>query len=177
MNEAQIVQRCREGDRQAQHALYMLTSDRVYGLLLKMTHNADDAFDLAQETYLRVFRNIHQFDGRCGIMTWVHRIALNEGLQFLRRKKLHPRAVPEVDEEASSDSGITATDARLDIEQALAQLSESDRSLIVLRHMQGLTYAQMEEVLEKPPGTIASGLNRARQALRELLEPPEVRKT
>ena len=141
-----------------------------------MTHNPDDAFDLAQETFLRVFRNIHQFDGRCNITTWVYRIAMNEGLQCLRRKKLHPRAMPEVDREGSSEPGIAAADARLDIGQALTRLSDSDQALIVLRYMQGLTYAQMEEVLEKPPGTIASGLNRARHALRELLEETAAKK-
>ena len=122
-----------------------------------------------------LFRNIDRFDGRCGIMTWVHRIALNEALQFLRRKKRLPRAMPEIAREIAGEPGTTAVDARMDIEQALDRLSEHDRSLIVLRHMHGLTYAEIEEVLEKPPGTIASGLNRARQALRELLDEPGVK--
>ena len=170
MNEDRIVQRCRDGDREAQRELYALTADRAYRVLLRLTCNPEDTFDLVQETYLRVFAKIHQFDGRCGIMTWVYRIAVNEGLQFLRQRKRHDQAVREGTSVGASDSGAATVDTRLDIEEALTQLSASDRALIVLRHFEELTYAEMEEILDRPPGTIASGLNRARHGLRELLE-------
>ncbi len=69
MTEQELVERCREGDREAQRELYDRTSGPVYRLLLKMTASPDDAFDLAQETYLKAFTRINQFDGRSSVAT------------------------------------------------------------------------------------------------------------
>jgi RNA polymerase sigma-70 factor (ECF subfamily) len=169
VNEHELVERCRQGDREAQRELYARTSDRVYGLLLRMTGNADDAADLAQDTYLRAFRGIGQFRETASVATWVYQIALNEARQFLRRRKRREEAPGEMDEVAEA-SGRTGHDPiRLDIEEALARLPEGERTLIVLRHLEGLSYQEMARVLAKPAGTIASGLNRARQMLREQL--------
>lgn len=173
MTESQLVEGCRRGDHAAQQELYALTSDRVYRLLVRMTGNPDDAFDLAQETYLRVFERIAQFDGHSSLATWVYRVAVNEALQFLRRRHRAQPARPW-DSEPPSVGRLTpdlATDLRLDIEQAVSSLPELERTLVILRHFEGLDYAEMARVLEKPEGTIASGLNRARKMLREILGP------
>jgi len=169
VNEHELVEQCRKGDRKAQRELYAQTSDRVYRLLFRMTRNADDASELAQETYLRVFRSIGEFKGKASVATWIYQIALNEARQFLRRLKRREEVAGDVEQLVES-SGQTGHDSlRLDIEEALARLPEAERALIVLRHLEGLSYDEMAEVLEKPAGTIASGLNRARQMLREQL--------
>jgi hypothetical protein len=80
----ELVEACRRGDPDAQRALYDATCDRVYRLLLRMTRNSQDAFDLAQETYLKAFTRIGQFDAAASVTTWLYRIAVNEALQFLR---------------------------------------------------------------------------------------------
>jgi RNA polymerase sigma-70 factor (ECF subfamily) len=173
VTEHEIVKRCRQGDREAQRELYARTSDRIYRLLLRMTRNPDDAFDLAQDTYLRAFERIHQFDGQAKVATWVYRVAVNEALQFLRRRQRRDRAMEERVSPASP-GGVdeaSARDARLDVEAAIDRLPEDERALIVLRHFEGLGYAEMARVLDKPPGTIASGLSRARRMLRDLLGP------
>ncbi|RME38752.1 MAG: sigma-70 family RNA polymerase sigma factor, partial [Planctomycetota bacterium] len=85
--ERDLIARCRQGDRNARRTLFERTSDRIYRLLLRMTGNADDAFDLAQETYLRAFTEIGKFDGRSNVATWLYRIAVNEALQCLRRRR------------------------------------------------------------------------------------------
>ena len=166
-----MVQKCREGDRDAQRAIYAQTSDRVYRLLLRMTGNPDDAFDVAQETYLKVFANIHRFEGSSGLTTWIYAIALNEARQFLRRNKRRTNslrltsAMPDHADETQEN-----TVAAIDIREALAQLPDLEHSLIVLRHFDHLSYAEMARILGKPEGTIASSLNRARRQLRNLLE-------
>lgn len=171
MTENQLVEKCRQGDRDAQRELYALTSDRIYRLLVRMTGNHDDGLDLAQETYIRVFNKIHQFDGQSRIATWVYRVAVNEALQFLRRRKRGPLTLSRETEPSAREAQAptVATEVRLDVEQALAQLPDLERTLVVLRHFEGLDYAEMARVLEKPEGTIASGLNRARKMLREIL--------
>ena len=169
VTEAEIVQHCRQGDRQGQRELYALTSDRIHGLLLRMTGDPDDAFDLAQETYLRAFDRIGQFDGGSSVATWLYRIAVNEALQFLRRRKRGEKALQVRKERAIRATTTDKTDAKLDVADAVADLPETERALVVLRYYQGLSYAEMARVLDKPPGTIASGLNRARALLQERL--------
>lgn len=171
MTESQLIQRCRQGARDAQRELYAQTCDRIYRLLLKMTHNPEDASDLTQATYIRVLQNIHQFDGTSRVATWVYRIAVNEALQFLRGEKR--RGLRELDRGRGTiaASETAASDARLDVAEALAQLPPDERTLIVLRYFEGLSYAEMAEILGKPSGTIGSELNRARQKLRDVLAP------
>lgn len=171
MTESQLIQRCSHGDRDAQRELYTQTCDRIYRLLLKMTHNPEDASDLTQATYIRVLQNIHQFDGTSRVATWIYRIAVNEALQFLRGEKR--RGLRELDRGRGTiaASETTASDARLDVAEALAQLPADERALLVLRYFEGLSYAEMAEILGKPSGTIGSELNRTRQKLRDVLAP------
>jgi RNA polymerase sigma-70 factor (ECF subfamily) len=170
VTESEIIQKCHQGDREAQKTLYERTSDSVYRMLLRMTGNKDDAFELAQETYLRVFKHIRQFDGASSVTTWICRIAINEARQFLRRRKRYDKKLTQIEAPTETDHPHQASDARLDVEQALASLPEQERVMLVLRYFDGMSYAEMAEVLEKPPGTIASGLNRAREHLRGYLE-------
>jgi len=168
--DPEIVDRCRRGDRKAQEELYVQTADRIYRLLLRMTQNHDDAFELTQETYLQAFRKIHLFQGSSDISTWIYRIAVNEAKQFIRRQQLHKRTMEKQKKVELIQSEDNRTTIHLDVEQALSMLPESERVMIILRYFDNFSYNQMAEVLGKPPGTIASGLNRARQMLREILE-------
>jgi RNA polymerase sigma-70 factor (ECF subfamily) len=171
MTENHLVERCRQGDREAQRELYAQTCDRIYRLLLKMTHNPENASDLTQSTYIRVLQNIHQFDGASRLATWLYRVAVNEALQFLRGEKM--RRLRELDrgQDAITGSETAAFDARMDVAEALTRLSGDERALIVLRYFEGLSYADMAEILGKPSGTIGSELNRVRQKLRDVLAP------
>jgi RNA polymerase sigma-70 factor (ECF subfamily) len=165
----ELLEQCRKGNRAAQRDLYALTCDRIYRLLLRMTGSPEDAFDLAQETYLKVFARISEFEGASDVATWIYRIAVNEGLQQLRREKRHRRKLQELTA-AEGEGPEDATITRLDVREALGELPEYERTLIVLRHFDGLSYDEMAQVLDKPVGTIASALNRARRLLRDRLE-------
>jgi len=171
VNEQELVDRCRKEDREAQRELYAQTADRVYRLLLRMTRNADDAYELTQETYLRVFQHIRGFKGTSSVATWIYQIALNEARQFLRRKKRRKETPDDVAHLAERIAPTGNDPVKMDLADALDRLPETERTLIVLRHFEGLSYDEMAHVLEKPPGTIASGLNRARRMLREILGP------
>ncbi|MCH8241244.1 MAG: sigma-70 family RNA polymerase sigma factor [Planctomycetes bacterium] len=171
-----MIARCRDGDREAQHALYDQTVTRIHHLLLKMTGNAEDAFDIAQNTYIKAFTAIEQFDGRSNIDTWLYRIAVNEALQFFRRGKREQRkreqlagTVAQSPETPDSGSDERST-MKMDVVAALAELDPDDRAILLLRYQEGLDYSALEEVLDCPAGTIASRLNRARRRIREKLE-------
>lgn len=167
--EHDLIARCKRGDREAQRALYERTSDRVFRLLVRMTHAPETAEDLAQETYLKAFTAIEMFDERSAVQTWLYRIAVNEALQWLRRKR-----PATIDTEVAAvrldprDNGHEAA-TRLDVEAAMAALDPIDRAILLLRYQEGLDYRAIADVANIAMGTVASRLNRARQRLRELL--------
>jgi RNA polymerase sigma-70 factor (ECF subfamily) len=178
--EPDLIQRCREGDPQAQRELYDLTVGRIYRLLLRLTHNEQDAFDLAQETYLRAFTKLGEFGGRSSFATWVYRIAVNEALQFLRRENRGQGAAPfdpagrnRIPDFAGDPKmeagGEDQTISRLDLNDALEELAPIDRTMLLLRYQEGLDYRAIGEITGCPEGTVASRLNRARSRLREKL--------
>ena len=169
MTERELVKRSGEGNREAQRALYDRTSGRVYRLLLKMTASPDDAFDVAQETYLKAFTHIGRFDGRSSIATWLYRVAVNEALQFLRRASRTRVKLHEVAPANGVPSDAERSTVRLDVNAALAELAPNERIILLLRYQEGLDYRAIAEVVGCPAGTVASRLNRARDALRELL--------
>lgn len=170
MTEKEIITGCRRGERNAQKALYDLTVDRIYRLLFRMTGNADDASELAQESYLRAFERISLFRGDSSVVTWLYRIAVNEALQHRRRRHLEQsHLLAEADRRNSSEAIAQPASTQMDIQAALALLDESDRTILLLRYEHGLDYRELAEVLDCAEGTIASRLNRARQKMHSLL--------
>jgi RNA polymerase sigma-70 factor (ECF subfamily) len=162
---------------------------RVYNAILRICANADDAAELTQETFVKVIENIGDFEGRSGFYTWVFRIAVNLTLNYCQRgSRLAFRSLDaEGDEEGEQAKGAlktilssadspdpAAVAANKELWQivlkALNKLDDTQRAVIVLRDIEGMNYAQISEVLEIELGTVKSRLNRARGALREILE-------
>lgn len=169
MTDAELIKGCKCGDREAQHELYVRTSERIYGLLLRMTRNPDAAFDLAQDAYLRAFSRIGQFNGDSSLGTWLYRIAVNEALQFMRRRSTLPLLSEGSLLEAPAPSEGECITTRMDVNAALDLLDTSDRTILILRYQEGLDYREIAGVLDCAAGTVASRLNRARDRLRQVL--------
>ncbi|GMU84503.1 MAG: DNA-directed RNA polymerase sigma-70 factor [Planctomycetota bacterium] len=169
ITEHELVARCQRGDRDAQRALYEQTCERVFRVLVRMTHSRDVAEDLAQETYVKAFSAIATFDERSGFSTWLYRIAVNEALQWLRRKS--PTSLDPAVAASRSDPRHNGqnTETHLDVAAALDTLSPIDRAILLLRYQEGLDYKAISDVLEIAMGTVASRLNRAREQMRERL--------
>ncbi|MCG3132533.1 MAG: ECF RNA polymerase sigma factor SigW [Phycisphaerae bacterium] len=174
MDEAAVVEGCRRGDRAAQRAFYEQHADRIYALTLRMTGRAEDAFDLTQDTFLRAFQQFANFDARAAAGTWLYRIAVNETLQFFRRRDRERAHLETSRSEATGrtddEAAAPAAPAETDVSAALADLSLEHRAVLILKYQTGLDYAEIAEVLDCAPGTVASRLNRARSELRRLLE-------
>lgn len=169
MTESELVERCRKGDREAQRAFYDQTSDRIHRLLLRMTRSRDAVFDLAQDTYLRAFSRIGQFNGKSTLATWLYRIAVNEALQFLRRREPMRLVEESIGNASTGDSENGRVDAALDLDETLGRMDPLDAAILLLRYQEGLDYRTIAAVMDCPGGTVASRLNRARQRARELL--------
>ncbi len=150
-------------------ALNAISIKLLCGTGLRATCNEQDAFDVAQEAFVRAFERIVSFDGRSRLGTWLYRIASNEALQLFRRRDNEQRHLRLVSEQQDRTTEPGAEAGRQELEDALGQLSELHRVILVLRYQEGLSYDEITDVLEIAPGTVASRLNRARAELRGLL--------
>lgn len=163
------VARCRRGDPEGQRELFELCHRRTYRLAARMVGERE-APDLVQDVFLRVFQKIDQFRGDSRFETWLHRITVNECLQFLRRRGTRGETalLNEPEDRAPERAGAQLEHREL-MERALEQLEPDVRSVFLLREVEGMNYAEIAEATQIPEGTVASRLNRARHQLREIL--------
>lgn len=188
-DDAELVERCRRGDSGAAERLILRYQNRIYNTVLKMCANADDAAELTQDTFVKIIENIEDFEGRSSFYTWAFRIAVNLTLNYCQRKvrvgfksldagaeEQDERARSELKEilsdESSPDPATVAANKELCkiVVGALMKLKDEQRAVIILRDIEGMSYAQIAEVLEVELGTVRSRLSRARSNLREIME-------
>lgn len=165
---AHLVKACQAGDSNAQRQLFDACHQQILRLVMRMV-GRQDASDLVQQTFLQMYRTIHQFSGRSRFDTWLYRLAVNECLQFLRRAKRaqFETLVHELADGSASQS-LRTEDHEL-LEVALDRIDDELRCIFVLREIEGLKYCEIAEVMGIVEGTVASRLNRAREQLRQHL--------
>jgi len=180
--DLELVRRHRFGDARAFDEIYHRFDHMVFNLALRLSGDGEQAADLTQEIFLRVFRYIGQF--RCGssLKTWIVRIAINHCRSCLGRKHLpmQPLFEEPAEEERGSaalaDPGrgpeelAVAADQGRRVAAGLAHLPESFRVAVVLRDLEGLSYEEIAEVLGVRIGTVRSRIARGREQLRAYLE-------
>ncbi len=186
MDDLRLAQLSREGRREAFGELVSRYQDRVYALALRLTGNADDAAEIAQEAFLKAWRALGAFRGESAFYTWLFRITVNEARTRQRARAARPAPLsldaarredgPTPVEAAAartpdpSDEAARAESRRL-VEEGLGRLELEHREIIVLRDIEGRDYEEIADVLGCPRGTVKSRLHRARAALRGLLAP------
>lgn len=165
-----MVQRCRGGDLRAFDRLVIRYQKPVFNAALRMLRNPEDARDVAQTVFLKVFEHLGQYDPNLRFYSWIYRIALNESINVLGRSR-HCEAISgdEVDQTPGVERQVESEQMSLAIEQALLRIPPEHRAVIVLRHFQHLSYEDISDILEIPEKTVKSRLYSARQQLRELL--------
>jgi RNA polymerase sigma-70 factor, ECF subfamily len=180
LNEAEVIQRARGGDRTVFEYLYRLHSPRVYALCLRMVGNAAEAEDLTQEAFLLLLRKIHTFRGESAFSTWLHRLVINLVLMRLRKKSPQIVSIEAVsdpgDETASRSIDLGAPDLllegsidRINLERCIEQLPVGYRTIFVLHDIQGHQHREIAGILRRSVGVSKSQLQKARARLRELL--------
>lgn len=152
--------------------------DRLYNFLYRMTGNREDAQDLAQETFLRVYRALHRFRQGAPFKPWLYRIAIN--LAVNHRRSRRPTAL--LDDEYPSPSGFSSPEVSAEMHEvqrqiraALMELPEHYRAAILLRHVDELSYEEMAQAQDLPLGTAKVRLHRARLLLQEKLRAAGIR--
>ena len=190
--EAALILRCTRGDEQACHELVEQHQGMVYGLALHLVSDHQEALDVSQEVFLRVFRTLKGFRGHSALGTWIYRIVINQARNRQRWwRRRHHDAQVSLDDHARANGELPsrAADASPDgvyrqrelagrLRIALARLPFEQRSAIVLREIDGLSYEEIAYSLNVAVGTVKSRLARARRALRcELQEARAVWRT
>ena len=164
-----LVDACVAGDRDAMQQIYEHCSSRVYALMVRIV-GRQDADDLTQQVFLQMFRKLDQFSGGSKLETWLYRLATNEALQHLRRKK-RQTAQPLVAEPSANDANRLMESEKIQLLQAaLSRIDPELRAILSLKEEQGLCYRDIAESIGIPEGTVGSRLNRARKELRNELE-------
>ena len=187
-SDAELLNAPRAGDSEAFGELVLRYQDRVYHLAFRLSGNADDALEIAQESFLKAYRALGSFRGECAFYTWTYRIAVNEFRSRRRFRAVRPveRSLEAVsrgnseeehsglkDQLAADCPGPAQEAGRAErkemVERALARMEREQRAIIVLRDIDGRDYGEIAEILDCPRGTVKSRLHRARMALKELL--------
>jgi RNA polymerase sigma-70 factor (ECF subfamily) len=182
-NEQHLLERSKAGDVAAFEELIEAYQKKIFNLAFRIVGNYDDAADLAQEALIRIFRSIANFREQSSFSTWIYRITTNVCLDEIRKRK--NAKVLSLDEEIHMEDGemkrqIMSDDPQPDevaereelrslVDGAIKSLPEDQRLVLTLRDIQGLSYEEISKILDCPSGTVKSRINRARQALKNVL--------
>jgi RNA polymerase sigma-70 factor (ECF subfamily) len=179
--ERLLLQRCREGDSDAYEPIVRGHEQKVFGLLYSLTGSVEDARDLTQETFIRIWRTLDRYDPERPFAPWALMIARNLYRDHMRRRK-PTGSVEAMQEEGSltltdpgagTDHRAVENETRALIWTALNRLDTATRELLVLKDISGLGYDELSWMLGIPRGTVASRVFHARAALRRLLPEPD----
>ncbi len=181
---AALIHKAAGGDEAAFSAFVRLTEKTVWRYVYHLVKNSEDAYDVSQETYLKLWKSLRQYRGDCTPTTWLLRIAQSCAVDFLRGKSKRIALplttqdkdgeemtldTPDPDIAASPEASFAQKQAREAIREAVSQLPEEQRDIIVLRDFDGRAYEEIAAILGIELGTVKSRLSRARNAIKKIL--------
>lgn len=182
--ESQLIFRCKNKDREAFDQLIEKYRDRAYAMAYSIVHNNEDAVDVLQEAFIKVFENIGSFKGDSRFYTWLYRILFNLAVDCARRKKNTNVSLDDEDALPSEQTldiaahGTPTPSDELDrrelgelLNQCLSRIPLAQRTAVLLCDVEGLSYAEIAEVMQIAEGTVMSRLHYGRQRLAAMLEP------
>jgi RNA polymerase sigma-70 factor, ECF subfamily len=181
LQDESIVARIRAGERRLFGLLYQRYRLRTFALAFGMTGQREQAEDLTQEIFLRVYQRLNTFQGQAKFATWFYRIALNQCLNHCRNERRRRRTVANPDDRQATvlvelrvveqaDTTLLRKEIQHQLRSALLSLKPEVRILLLLKEIEGLSYEEIAERLECSPGTVASRLSRGRRLLARKLE-------
>ena len=184
-NDLELVARSQAGDTTAFNELVTRYRTRAFSMIYNMVRNEQDAWDLAQDGFLKAWKSIGRFRGQSSFYTWLYRILMNVSIDWLRRKQIEggtefddqiglrhiaPGATTAPREEMQPAERLSDREIRGRIDAAIAKLSPDHRTAIVMREIDGLEYSEIAEQMGCSIGTVMSRLFYARKKLQTLLK-------
>ncbi|MEP6955183.1 MAG: sigma-70 family RNA polymerase sigma factor [Chthoniobacterales bacterium] len=182
--DQQLVTRTQEGDVAAFDDLVVKYTPRLYGLVYNMTSNHEDTNDLLQDVFSKAFKSIRGFRGKSSFYTWIHSIAVNMTLNFLKKRgRRFNLSLDDVDasiqndkeflELTQSSSPVREADLselQVRLNEAMQKLSDEHRAVVTMFHIQGMPHAEISKILHVSEGTVRSRLFYANRQLQNYLE-------
>jgi RNA polymerase sigma-70 factor (ECF subfamily) len=175
-----LVEKCRKGDINAFELLVLKYQRRIFNLIYRLTGDNEMVEDIAQEVFLKAYKSLDSFHGKSSFYTWLYRIAINTSFNHIKSNKENQFKILASDSEGDK---IYSVENILDTEQLLEQhelskkindainsLNEEQKTIIVLRDVEGLSYDEIGKIIGCPSGTVRSRLFRARKELKTKLE-------
>ena len=185
VSDLDLVTRSQAGDTEAFDELVTRYRTRVFGMIYNMVHSEQDAWDLAQDSFLKAWKSIKRFRGRSSFFTWIYRIVMNVTIDWLRKKQvkgggsefddsiqlkhIEPASKTVPKSEVLPLEMIERSEIRARIDQAIAQLSPEQRAVILMKEIEQMQYHEIAEALGCSIGTVMSRLFYARKKLQNLL--------
>jgi RNA polymerase sigma-70 factor, ECF subfamily len=168
--DLQLVNECLHGKRYAFEAIVDKYQKTMFNVALRMVNNRDDAEDITQRAFIKCFENLASFDRKFKFFSWLYRIVTNESINFIRSRKNIVQIQSDTESNSQNPEEIYA-DKELSevIISGITDLKDEYRSVIILKHLEGLTYQEIAEILEIPVHKVKSRLFTARTLLRGLL--------
>ena len=158
------------GDRGAFEALLVEYEKPVFNAAYRMLSNRDDARDVTQAVFLKVFENFEQFDPSRRFFSWIYRITLNESINWLgKQNRLEPLLFEAVDEGKGPEQEFESARVSAEVQAALMAIRTDYRTVVILKHFLGCSYVENSETLEIPEKKVKSRLYTARQQLKDAL--------
>lgn len=183
-NEVFLIKKAAKGDVDAFEMLIEEYQKKVYNIALGILKNHDDANDIAQEVFIKIFKSIKNFKGESSFSTWIFRITTNACLDEIRKRKNNQTVSTDenivlddgevtkqiIDDGPSPDEIYEKNELKKYVAKAISNLGEEHRTVIVLRDIQGFSYDEIADILDCPKGTVKSRINRARLMLKDILK-------
>ncbi len=182
-NDGALVERAKGGDEDAFASLVHRHRDRAFAVAYRLVREREDALDVAQEAFVRAYQSLRGFKGEARFSTWLHRIVVNLALDHLRRQAHHEaweykdaRALEEAAHQVVAPTpdphqAVEATEMRRLIQKGMADLPAEQRTALVLREIEGLSYKEIARAMRCSIGTVMSRLHYARRKMQAALRP------
>lgn len=176
-DDSELVLRCQNGERQAQYELYQRYKDWVFNIAYRMSNNRQDAEDITQKVFVRVFGKIESFRGDSAFSSWLYRLAANVCINHFRKEKRRKQSFSNQieDYEKMNSNPVKEETQKANIrpylEKAIRALPEGYRMIFILYDMQGYSHKEIGAMLNISEGTSKSQLHKARKELKQSLEP------
>jgi RNA polymerase sigma-70 factor (ECF subfamily) len=184
-NLVPVVEDVLRGNRDAFEEIVFLYRNQVYAAAWQLTRNCDDAMDITQEVFIRAYRALSSFKGNARFSTWLHRITVNAGIDYIRRRRRHVQGRVEREQSDASDKAAEPIEASVPetqresvyrkelqerVLQALAVLSSKQKQVFVLRYYNDLSLREIAATMRCSEGAVKRHLYRAQLRLKELLK-------
>jgi RNA polymerase sigma factor (sigma-70 family) len=181
-NDFQLVVKAREGSQKAYADLMQRYKDSIYFMILKMVNNKEDAMDLTVETFAKAFEKLDKYQPDYAFSTWLFRVATNNSIDFIRKKKLHTTSIHGMTDDDGDEQPLQIKADVLNPEETSIKKQQTEelklliqslppryRNLITLRYFDELSYEEIAQQLDLPLGTVKAQLFRARYLLGNII--------